>query len=81
MPPDLDADIEAAASAAGMSYSGWLAAMASKEFTIRAGLDAVTEFQRDHGALTSDEVAESDAWARDALARSKRAGVRQRRTA
>jgi len=81
MPPDLDADIEAAASAAGMSYSSWLAAMARKEFTIRVGLDAVTEFERDHGAFTSDEVAEADAWASEALARSKRTGVRQRRSA
>lgn len=33
-PPDLDAQIEAAASEAGMTYSAWLAATARKEFTI-----------------------------------------------
>jgi len=81
MPPDLDASIESAASAAGMTYSGWLAAMARKEFTIRVGLDAVTEFERDQGAFTSDEVAEADAWASEALARSKSTGIRQRRSA
>jgi hypothetical protein len=34
-----------------MTYSGWVAATARKELTIRAGLDAVTEFERDHGAF------------------------------
>ena len=35
MPPELDSRIEAAAAAEGTSYSGWLAAVARKEFTIR----------------------------------------------
>jgi hypothetical protein len=39
MTPELDSRIESAA-AEGTSYSGWLAAVARKEFTIRAGLDA-----------------------------------------
>ena len=38
LPPDLDAEIAAAAAQAGMTYSSWLAATARKEFTIRAGL-------------------------------------------
>ena len=41
MPPDLDQQIEAAAEQAGMTYSGWLAATARKEFVIQAGLKAV----------------------------------------
>ena len=44
MPPDLDAEIAAAAARAGMSYSAWLADTARKEFTIRAGLGAVSQF-------------------------------------
>jgi hypothetical protein len=81
MPPDLDSNIEAAAAAAGMTYSGWLAAVARKEFTIRAGLDAVADFEREHGSFSRDELAASETWANEALARSKRTGARQRRMA
>jgi hypothetical protein len=35
MPPDLDSHIESAAASEGRSYSGWLAAVARQEFTIR----------------------------------------------
>jgi hypothetical protein len=38
MPPDLDQQISAAAEQAGMTYSAWLAAIARKEFILRAGL-------------------------------------------
>lgn len=81
MPPDLDAEIEATASAAGMTYSGWLAATARKEFTIREGLDAVAEFEREHGAFTAEELAEAEAWAKAGIARSKRTRARTRKTA
>ena len=81
MPPDLDAQIEAAAVHAGVSYSAWLAAAARKEFIVRAGLDAVAEFERDNGAFSTDELAEAEAWARNAISRGKRTGARQRRTA
>ena len=60
MPPDLDTDIEAAASAAGMTYSGWLAEMARKEFMVQAGLDAVDGFERDNGSFTPEELAEAE---------------------
>ncbi|MHB8451540.1 MAG: hypothetical protein ACYDAQ_14010 [Mycobacteriales bacterium] len=81
VPPDLDARIEQAATAAGMSYSGWLAAMASKEFTIGAGLEAVAAFELSHGAFTPDELAEADEWARGALSRGRRSGARPARSA
>ena len=81
MPPDLDTQIEAAARHAGMTYSGWLAATARKEFTIRAGLDAVAAYERDHGGFTADEVAEAERWAKEAVQRSRRTGTRTRRTA
>ena len=63
MPPDLDAEIAAAAEHAGMSYSSWLAATARKEFTIRAGLDAVAQFEDEHGAFTPAELADTGEWA------------------
>jgi hypothetical protein len=63
IPPDLDAEIAAAAQAAGMSYSAWVAQTARKEFIIRAGLEAVSQYEAEHGAFSPDEIAEADEWA------------------
>jgi len=79
MPPDLDAEIAAAAEQAGMSYSAWLADAARKEFTIRAGLAAVSEFEREHGAFTLGELAEAEEWAAGAVERARRTGTNPRR--
>jgi len=82
MPPDLDADIAAAAAQEGLSYSAWLAEMARKEFTIRAGLAAVSQFEQDHGPLTAEELSEADQWAAAAVERAGQTGdSTQRRTA
>ena len=81
MPPDLDAAIEAAAASAGTTYSGWLAATARKEFTLRAGLAASAAYEADEGAFSAEEVAEAEAWAREAIERGKRSGSRTRRSA
>ena len=62
IPPELDAEI-AAARAAGMSYSAWVAQTARKEFTIRAGLEAIGQYEAEHGAFTPDEIADADEWA------------------
>ena len=63
IPPDLDAKIAAAAEAAGLSYSAWVAETARKEFTIRAGLEAVSQYEAEHGAFTPAEIADADEWA------------------
>ena len=81
IPPDLDAQIEAAAAEAGMTYSAWLAATARREFTIRAGLEAVAEFERRHGRFSPEEVAEAEQWASQALGRSSSNRPRRRRSA
>lgn len=81
MPPDLDAEIEAAAIAGGTTYSAWLAAVARKEFLIRDGLAGVAQFEREHGAFSDAEVAEAQVWADDAIRRSRRSGSRRRRSA
>ncbi len=81
IPPDLDAQIEAAAAEAGVSYSAWLAATARKEFTIRAGMEAIAEFERENGAFSPEEIAEAEQWARDTLGRYPRSGPRGRRSA
>jgi hypothetical protein len=74
MPPDLDAEIASAAAQAGMSYSAWLADTARKEFAIRAGLAAVSQFEQDHGAFTPEELAEAEQWAATAVERARRTG-------
>ena len=74
IPPELDAEIAAAAEAAGMSYSAWVAEAARKEFTIRAGLEAVGQYEAEHGAFTPAEIAEADKWAARA---TKRPAVRR----
>jgi hypothetical protein len=79
MPPDLDAEIAAAAARAGMSYSAWLADTARKEFAIRAGLAAVSQFERDHGVFTPEEVSAAEEWAATALERASRTGTSTRR--
>lgn len=81
IPPDLDAQIEAAAAAAGLTYSAWLAATARKEFTIRSGLEAVAEFEREHGSFSPDELAEADQWVRETVGGSAASGTRRRRSA
>jgi hypothetical protein len=82
MPPDLDAEIAAAAAQAGMTYSSWLAATARKEFTIRAGLAAVSQFEDENGAFTAEELAEASEWATEAVERGRRTGTGdQRRSA
>ncbi|MDE3203088.1 MAG: hypothetical protein KGQ66_02570 [Acidobacteriota bacterium] len=81
IPPDLDAQIEAAAAESGMTYSAWLTATARKEFTIRAGLEAVAEFEDEQGAFSPEEIAEAEQWVREALDRSTNRSLRRRRTA
>ena len=81
MPPDLDAEIAAEAARAGMSYSAWLADTARKEFAIRAGLAAVSQFERDHGTFTPEEASEAEEWVATALERASRTGSSRRRTA
>ncbi|MDA8322648.1 MAG: hypothetical protein M0030_22970 [Actinomycetota bacterium] len=63
IPPELDDQIAVAAEAAGMSYSAWVALTARKEFTIRGGLEAVGQYETEHGTFTPEEIAEADEWA------------------
>jgi hypothetical protein len=74
IPPDLDAEIAAAAVDAGLSYSAWLAGTARKEFTIQAGLAAVSQFEQDHGSFTAAELADAEEWAGRAIERSGHSG-------
>jgi prevent-host-death family protein len=44
---------------------------ARKEFTLRAGLEAVSRYQAEHGAFSAAEIAETDEWAAQATRRGQ----------
>jgi hypothetical protein len=62
----------------GVRHNAKLAAPARKEFTIRSGLAAVSQFE-EHGAFTPGELAHADQWAAEATKRSSRSGTSTRR--
>jgi hypothetical protein len=49
-----------AAQTAGLSLSAWLSRAAQHELAIERGLRAVRAWERDHGALTDDELRAAD---------------------
>jgi predicted transcriptional regulator len=69
LPPELAAQLDRAAAEAGTSVSSWLAGTAARRLKIEAGLAGVTAWEAEAGALTDDERAEGEAWARRVLAR------------
>lgn len=71
IPPDLDAEIRADAAREGITYSAWLAQTARKELTVRTGLAAAAEVERELGGFTHDELADAERWAADAIRRSR----------
>jgi hypothetical protein len=50
----------AAAKAAGLSLSAWLARAATEAAGIEAGLEGVREYEAEHGKLTEAELAWAD---------------------
>jgi hypothetical protein len=55
---------------AGFCCQCWVAKAARKEFTIRAGLEAVSQYEAEHGAFSPAEIAEADQWAARATQQS-----------
>lgn len=53
-------EVARAADRAGVSVSAWLNHAAENELAIEAGLDAVREWESEHGELTDDELAAAD---------------------
>ena len=68
-PPELAKAIDAAATASGTSFSGWIAETASHRLRLDAGRSGVAEWEAEHGPLTERELAEGLARARDLLGR------------
>jgi hypothetical protein len=76
------ADLAAAsARRAGASLSGWITEAMQDRLRREAGLAAVTEFEAEHGAFTSRELADAERRARAAFARAGRAAQRSDRRA
>jgi hypothetical protein len=69
LPADLADAIDQAATAEGTTVSAWIAETAAHRLRIDAGRKGVAEWERQHGALTPDELAEGLARARAMLRR------------
>jgi predicted transcriptional regulator len=71
---EVAAQVVQAAERAGMSVSAWLNHAAENKLAIEAGLDAVREWEADHGELTAEELAAADRLLDRVLETARRAG-------
>ncbi len=69
LPSELAHAIDQAATAEGTTVSAWIADTAAHRLRIDAGRKGVAEWERQHGALTPDELADGLARARAMLRR------------
>ena len=70
LPADLADAIDAAATAEGTTASAWIAETAAYRLRLDAGRHGIAEWERKHGNLTPDELAEGLARARSILRRA-----------
>jgi molybdopterin-binding protein len=68
IPPEVASAIDAAAEADGTSVSAWITATVVHRLRLDAGRAAIAEWEREHGALTAEELADGLARARALLA-------------
>jgi len=71
---DVAAAVAAAARRSGVSLSSWLNHAAENELAIEDGLQAVREWEAEHGALTPEELAAADAVLDRVMESGRRAG-------
>ena len=69
LPSDLAHAIDQAATAEGTTVSAWIAETAAHRLRLDAGRQGVAKWERQHGDLTSDELADGLARARAMLRR------------
>jgi len=69
LPPDLAAQIDRAAAGEGTTVSAWIAATAAHRLRLEAGKRGIAQWERQHGALTTEELADGLARARAILRR------------
>jgi hypothetical protein len=69
LPPDLAAEIDKAAASEGTTVSAWIATTAANRLRLDAGRRGIAAWERQHGALTAEELAVGLAQARALLGR------------
>lgn len=69
LPPDLAEAIDKAAADEGTTFSAWLAETAAHRLRLEAGRRGLAAWEKEHGPLTAEELAEGLARARAALGR------------
>ena len=69
LPPELADAIDQAAAAEGTTVSAWIADTAAHRLRLDAGRHGIAGWERQHGALTAEEVADGLARARAMLRR------------
>jgi hypothetical protein len=69
LPSDLATAIDVAATAQGTTVSAWIAQTAAHRLRLDAGRQGVAQWERQHGELTPEEIAEGLARARAMLRR------------
>ncbi|HKF75911.1 MAG TPA: hypothetical protein VKF59_07190 [Candidatus Dormibacteraeota bacterium] len=65
VPPELEAQIRAAAREAGLSVSTWLAQAAEHAAKIQAGRRLIREYEAEHGPLPQEERQEARRFLRE----------------
>ena len=69
LPPELAAEIDKAAASEGTTVSAWIATTAAHRLRLDAGRQGIAAWERQHGALTAEELANGLARARAMLRR------------
>jgi len=72
IPPDVARAIDQAAAREHTTFSAWLTDTAAHRLRLEAGRRAIAEWEREHGPLTPEELAEGLARARALLGRRPR---------
>ena len=67
--PDLAEAIDKAAAQEGTTFSAWLAETAAHRLRLAAGRQGLAAWEKDHGPLSAEELADGLARARAALGR------------
>jgi len=68
-PAGLAEAIDRSAAAEGNTFSGWLADLAARRVRLDAGRRGIADWEREHGPLSAEELAEGLARARTLLQR------------
>ncbi len=78
LPAELAEAIDRAAAQESTTFSAWLADTAADRLRLEAGQHGIAEWEREHGPLTSDELADGLARARSLLGRTRAKGPSRR---